>query len=353
MSASQKQSAGAAGASPAAVKASSQGLICMWHGLTMSGLCNLIRLRPAVSWKYVPRWVSIAILSIFNSLNCLLERLIYGRRIRQATITHPPVFILGHWRSGTTMLHNLMSMDPQVTFPNLYHCVNPGHFLLTENILAPLTSRFLPATRPMDNVETGWGEPQEEDIALALDCGISPYMMAAFTGRRSVYERFFDPRDMSAQELSRWKASYIRRDPYAVYQSTMHLRRTMLSENSLGPPDFSTSEEDMLYFYEKCIRTYEETKTLIPAGRLHELRFEDMEKDPLEEIRKVYHNLNLPGWERLEPKIQEKLPSLKAYRKNAFRMDRETMRAVYSRLKWVFDLYQYPCQMDDESTAGR
>lgn len=365
----------------------------MWHGLTMSGLYNLIRLRPAVSWKYVPRWVSIAILSIFNSLNCLLERLIYGRRIRQATITHPPVFILGHWRSGTTMLHNLMSMDPQVTFPNLYHCVNPGHFLLTENILAPLTSRFLPATRPMDNVETGWGEPQEEDIALALDCGISPYMMAAFTGRRSVYERFFDPRDMSPQELSRWKASflrlmkkltirsnrtivtknpghtfripvllemfpdakfvYIRRDPYAVYQSTMHLRRTMLSENSLGPTDFSTSEEDMLYFYEKCIRTYEETKTLIPAGHLYELRFEDMEKDPLGEIRKVYHNLNLPGWERLEPKIQEKLPSLKAYRKNAFRMDRETMRAVYSRLKWVFDLYQYPCQMDDESTAGR
>lgn len=89
------------------------------------------------------------------------------------------------------MLHNLMSPDPQVTFPNLYHCVNPGHFLLTENILAPLTSRFLPATRPIDNVATGWGEPQEEDIALALDCWISPYMMAAFTGRRSVYERFF------------------------------------------------------------------------------------------------------------------------------------------------------------------
>lgn len=147
------------------------------------------------------------------------------------------------------------------------------------------------------------------------------------------------------------KFVYIRRDPYAVYQSAMHLRRTMLAENSLGPPDFSTSEEDMLFFYEKCIRTYEETKSLIPAGRLHELRFEDMEQDPLEEIRKVYRNLTLDGWERVEPKIQEQLPALKAYRKNAFRMDRETMARVYSRLKWVFDLYQYPARLENATSA--
>lgn len=369
-----------------AVKASRQGLICMWHGLTLAGLLHLIRLRPRMSLSYLPRWISIALLSVVNSLYCFLERLIFGRRIARTQILHPPVFILGHWRSGTTMLHNLMSLDPQVTFPNLYQCVNPGHFLLTERILAPLTKRFLPETRPMDNVAAGWDEPQEEDIALALDCQISPYLMTAFSDRRDVYERFFDPRDMTESERALWKQSflrllqkltyrknssivtktpahtfrittllemfpdarfvYIKRNPYAVYQSTLHLRRTMFTENSFGPPDFSSNEEDTLFFYEKCIRTYEDTKALIPPGRLHEIRFEDLEQDPLGQIQKIYASLSLPGWDQVEPKIQAQVPALKAYKKNAFRMDKETMRRVHTRLKWIFNLYGYPDQID-------
>jgi len=364
----------------------------MWHGLTLAGLWRLIRLRPAFSASYLPRWATIAAASVVNSLYGLLESLIFSRRVRKVAIKRPPVFILGHWRSGTTMLHNLMTLDPNVTFPNLYHCINPGHFLLTERVVAPLTSWALPATRPMDNVPAGWNEPQEEDIALALDCGISPYLMAAFSDHREVYERFFDPRDMTPQERAVWKRSlltlmkkltfrknltivsknpghtfripallemfpdakfvYIRRDPYAVYQSTMHLRKTMFSENCLSPPGFATSEADMLYFYEKCIRTYEETKSLIPVGHLHEIRFEDLELDPLGEIRRTYQALNLPGWDQVEPKVVEQLPTLKAYKKNAFRMDRETMLRVYRRLAWVFDLYHYPTRMENETAAA-
>ena len=369
-----------------AVKASRQGLICMWHGLTVAGLCCLIRKRPRTSWRYFPRWITILFISGLNSFYGALEKLFFGGRVARTEIVHPPVFILGHWRSGTTMLHNLMSLDPQVTFPNLYQCVNPGHFLLTERILAPLTKRFLPETRPMDNIATGWDEPQEEDIALALDCLISPYLMTAFSDRREVYERFFDPRDMTESERTLWKQSflrllkkityrrnrsivtktpahtfrittllemfpdarfvYIKRDPYAVYQSTLHLRKTMFTENCLGPPEFSANEEDTLYFYEKCIRTYEETKGLIPKGRLHEIRFEDLEQDPLGQIHQIYQTLSLPGWDLVKPKIEAQLPALKAYKKNAFRMDQATMQRVQSRLQWVFDLYGYSNHLD-------
>lgn len=370
-----------------AVKSSGQGFICMWHGLCVSGLIRLIRQKPGFSLAYLPRWVSIAAASVLNSLGAAAESAIYGRRIQNTRIEHPPIFILGHWRSGTTMLHNLMALDPEVTFPNLYHCVSPGHFLLTESWVAPLTKWMLPSTRPMDNVAAGWDEPQEEDIALALDCGISPYLMTAFTHRRDVYERFFDPRDMTEQERTVWKSSLlrfmtkltirrnrtivsknpghtfripillemfpdarficIRRDPYAVYQSSMHLRRTIFSENCVSPPCFDKSESDMLDFYEKCIRTYEETKSLIPPGNLHELRFEDLEADPLNEVRKIYASLRLPRWEQVEPRLQARMPALQSYRKNAFRMDRETMLRVYDRLKWAFDLYQYPSRLHE------
>ena len=128
-------------------------------------------------------------------------------RIAQPRLAPEPVFILGHWRSGTTLLHNLMTLDSQVTYPNLYECMYPGHFLLTENVMAPLTSWLLPKTRPMDNMATSWKAALEDEIAMAIDCGISPYLMLAFHNRPDVYDRYFDPRDMTDAERSGWKKS--------------------------------------------------------------------------------------------------------------------------------------------------
>ncbi len=373
-------------------KASSQGLLCMWHGLTAGGLIRMLKHRPEFAWSHASRWASIAAVSMINSLQNAGESLVFGRKIADTNIEHPPIFILGHWRSGTTLLHNLLTLDPQFTFPNLYHCMYPGHFLLTENVVAPLTSWLLPKTRPMDNVPTSWSSPQEDEIALALDCGISPYLMLAFHGRKDVYGRFFDTRDMTVGERASWKKSllklmkkltirenksivlkspshtyriptllemfpnarfiYIYRNPYAVYRSTVHLRQTMFVENSLGPAHLESSEEDTLFYYEKCIRTYEETKSLIPQGNLHEIRFEDLEVDPLSEMADTYKTLDLPGWELVEPKVKEQLAGHESYRKNAFRMDPETMRIVAERLKWVFELYGYSNQLASVK-AGR
>jgi hypothetical protein len=253
--------------------------------------------------------------------------------------------------------------------------------------MVPLTGKLLPETRPMDNIKVTWAEPQEEDIAQALDCLISPYMLVAHYENRAMYERFFDCRDMKPHELTRWKSSlmrfmqkltlrravgivsknpghtlkiptllemfpdarfiYIKRDPYAVLKSTVHLRRTLIAQNTLGPVSMATTEDDALYFYEKTIRTYEETKGLIPPGHLYELSFEDLEVDPLGETKKIYDALQLTGWERVEPKLTEQLPSLLSYKKNAFRMDLTMMERAYSKVKWVFDLYGYPSRLND------
>ena len=104
-----------------------------------------------------------------------------------------PLFILGHWRSGTTLLHNLMALDTSFSYLNLYQSMCPGHFLLTEPIVAPLTSWCLPKTRPMDNMPLGWNVPMEDEMAVAVDCCVSPYLMAAFQDRFELYERFLEP----------------------------------------------------------------------------------------------------------------------------------------------------------------
>jgi hypothetical protein len=374
------------------VKKSSQGLLCMWHGLGIRGWLKMLQYRPPVTAQYAFRWASISALSVLTSGLNALESAVYSRRVRRTTIEKPPIFILGHWRSGTTLLHNLMCLDPELTFANLYQCMSPGHFLLTEAITPRMTSFLIPRTRPMDNVATSWHTPQEDEIALALDCGLSPYLMTAFPVRPEIYSRYFDPRDMSTEEREAWKASlmrfiqkltyrqnksvvlkspghtyriptllemfpdakfiYLHRDPYRVYSSSMHLRRTMFAENALYPSDMQGSEAEMVNLYEACIRKYEATKSLIPAGNLYELPFESLEADPLGEVAALYSNLGLPSWTSVEPLIRAELPKLAAYRKNSFQMDLATRKKIYSRLGWIFELYGYPDRLSDRDNAA-
>src|SRR5262245_6076116 len=60
---------------------------------------------------------------------------LYGSRIRRTRIEQPPLFIVGHWRTGTTLLHEWLILDPRHTCPNTYQCFEPNHFLLTEEIV--------------------------------------------------------------------------------------------------------------------------------------------------------------------------------------------------------------------------
>ncbi len=356
--------------------------VYLWHGLTVSGFIRLLALRPKLSWKYADRLLTTAFMSCVNSTLNAAESLVYGRRVQETQLQQAPIFILGHWRSGTTMLHNLITLNPQLTFLNLYQCLFPGHFLLTEKTLAPLTEPLLPKKRPMDNVEVSWKSPQEDEVALAVDSLLSPYIMPAFQGRMDVYERFLDPRDMSVNERERWKHSlitlikklslrkpgavvmkspthtyrvptllemfpnakfiYIYRDPRAVYQSTIHLRKMMFADNTLGPLRPETWSEEAIVLYEKSIRLYQESRHLIPEGNLFELQFESFEAAPLETLANLHKSLGLPGWQEAEPLVQAQVAKFSGYKKNSYRMDDATREMLETRLKWVFDLYGYP-----------
>ena len=73
--------------------------------------------------------------SVINSAFSGAQHLVFGRTIAETKIEHPPVFIIGHWRSGTTYLHQLMVMDKRFAYPNTYDCMAPSHTLLTGSVL--------------------------------------------------------------------------------------------------------------------------------------------------------------------------------------------------------------------------
>ena len=75
-----------------------------------------------------------------TALSCCQEFL-YGADVRRVTLREPPLFVLGHWRSGTTFLHDLLACDPRHSYPTTYDCFMPNHFLLTEDFVARRAAR--------------------------------------------------------------------------------------------------------------------------------------------------------------------------------------------------------------------
>src|SRR5690606_29061238 len=115
-----------------------------------------------------------------NSGLAALDRAIYGRKVAAIEITKPPLFILGHWRSGTTFLHELLIRDPEHTHFNTYQCFTPHHFVLSERWIVPRIGMFIPERRPMDNMATGWGRPFEDEFALQSLGVPTPYLSMMF-----------------------------------------------------------------------------------------------------------------------------------------------------------------------------
>ncbi|MEJ7591594.1 MAG: hypothetical protein WKF77_08600 [Planctomycetaceae bacterium] len=80
----------------ASVKASRQGVLCMWHGLGIGGWLRLLSYKPRFTAAYAFRWASISALSVLTSAQNLLESAVYGRKVTRTAIEHPPIFVLGH-----------------------------------------------------------------------------------------------------------------------------------------------------------------------------------------------------------------------------------------------------------------
>src|SRR3954451_1332696 len=100
-----------------------------FSGVTLGHWLRILRdNRFSIDPPFWPRAALITLSSLPNSLAAFAEQLIYGKQLARIEI-EAPVFILGTWRSGTTHLHNLLSIDRRFAFPNLFEVTYPLTFL--------------------------------------------------------------------------------------------------------------------------------------------------------------------------------------------------------------------------------
>lgn len=320
--------------------------------LAGSTFTNLLRLLAQnhfrVGLRGVPRILYSLTMSLLLSPLNLLEKIRF-HNVGQIRLDKAPVFIVGHWRSGTTFLHNILSHDPQFTSPTTFQTVTPGLFLGFENLVKPLVAASLPEKRPEDDVALGADLPQEEEYAMG---NLSPYAFYngwCFPRNMQRYHRYVCMDDVPPRVVEEWKRRYlfflqkvtaaghgkrlvlknpahtarirllvdmfpeakfvhIYRNPYHVYLS---MKRNIETEMTLycvqNPPDWPTLERWMVSLYQKMFDTYFRDKHLIPAGNLVEIRFEDLIERPLEVTQGIYEEVNLPGFDRARENIRHYL----------------------------------------------
>ncbi len=327
-------------------------------GITAGDWWKLLREnRFRVSPAYFHRAAFVSLLSGFNSWARRNEERRFHGKIEATGITRPPLFILGHWRSGTTHLHNLLAQDDLgFAYPNTYQVVNPHTFLTTEDANTRRFAWMIPPKRPMDNMALSFQSPQEDEFAPLLTSLLSPYLGISFPREAGRYNRYLTFENATPGEIQQWKEAFtwflkkltfkydrplllkspphtarirlllemfpdakfvhIHRHPEDVFRSFRHYYDTAMWHTYLQVPDRSLVDSEIIERYRTLYNAYFSALPLIPSGNFHEVSFRQVEEDPAGTISEIYQQLSLPGIDQALPKVRSYAATLKDYEKN-------------------------------------
>lgn len=344
---------------------------------------RLIADNGGVRSKYWRKLAKVLAISAMFAPLRVAERLWYSRsRMARVRIDADPLYIQGFARSGTTHLLNLLAQDPQFATVSTFQAMAAPMFLTGRGWLERLIAPRMPETRPMDNMEVSLQLPQEEDVALANSSRHSPAHLLSFPSRSRDFLEKYSTMRLTNDEMSQWESAYldilrrasfaqrdrrlllkspanlgrtavlrrlfpeakfvhIIRNPYVVYQSMSYMYGTMLSicqMDDADPDDVATAIRDS---YVWMMTQYMSDRKLIPSGHLTEVRYEDLEREPLKELARVYSELDLRGWEEAKERIESYLVTLEGYRKNTYEIDSATVKLVNRDWGFAVDEWGY------------
>ncbi|MGD9126066.1 MAG: sulfotransferase [Planctomycetia bacterium] len=353
-----------------------------WDGLTIGPWLSMAaKNRFSFSPACLPMVGIVSMLSVTNSTLSLAQKMVYGRKIARTKIDKHPIFIIGHWRSGTTLLHELLVLDEQHTFPDTYTCFAPSHFVLSSPVVPKMCGFLMPKQRPMDNVRAGFGRPQEDEFAIC-NLGIpSPYRKMAFPNTVPQCEEYLDLDEIPEEALRRWKQGFewflksltfktpkrivlkspphtarvkhlldmfpdarfihIVRDPYVLFPSTVNLWKRLYWDEGFHRPKYEGLEEYVFERFTQMYTAFERDRHLVPENRFAEVRYEDLVQDFPGRLKQIYGQLELDGFEAVEPKVQKYADRSKSYKTNKYEISDEIRDEIARRWRPYFEKYGY------------
>ena len=279
---------------------------------------------------------------------------------RQRPIHPEPIFIIGHWRSGTTYLHYLLAKDKQFAYCSNADAFIPGALFIGRWLTKRILAVRLPKKRPMDDVEIHPDAPQEEEFAMMLLTRYSPYHSFVFPGNfaelllanmlfphnnhdvKSEWTRRYlgylerlslryrgkqlvlkNPANTTRTKyllslFPKAKFIYLRRDPAVVKQSSLRMFTMMININKLQDYPEAQLAQDIERVHGAILEEYNSQREFIPADNLIEIEYDDFIANPLQTIKTIYDALNLSGFKTNQGEFEKFIEDQKGFKAHRY-----------------------------------
>ena len=267
-------------------------------------------------------------------------------KIAGQPLQEDPLFILGHWRSGTTFVHNVFACDKHFGYTTTYQTVFPHLVLWGQPFFKKNMAMLMPDKRPTDNMELRPDLPQEEEFALSNMMPYTYYNFWFFPERWMEYcDRFLTFEKITEEERQVFKDTflrlvkvslantggtqylsknpphtgrvrtllemfpnakfiYLKRNPYTVFESTRSFFTNTIKPLQLQDISQEQIVDNIVEAYMRLYNRYEADKLLIPEGNLVEIKFEDFDHNAFAPTKEIYGKLKLQGFNEAEADIR-------------------------------------------------
>lgn len=356
-------------------------LISPLAGTTFPNLVRVLkghRVAPRYYFKMVVTVIVISISSLFQ----WMDRVVLGRKIKNYSIKKSPLFIIGHWRSGTTALHNILSKDPDAGIVSTYQAVFPNN-LKSQWIFKTFMRIFMPAERPGDEMKISVDLPQEEEYALSNMTDRSFYHFFYFPSNyKDYYKEYvrFDKKDEDEKDI--WKLEYRRlvilallnskgrravlknpvntgriellmdlfpdadfvfmiRNPIIVYLSTKKFFGQLFPTVNLEKFNQEDISRMILDIYEQMMKDYISDRNEVGAERIIEIRYEEFAKNPMAAVQDIYHKISPGDFEGARSALEAYMEGMKNYNGYNYSISRKELNMVLPRLDFAMKNWNY------------
>ena len=357
----------------------------MQHSYLLAGISSgkLFKLLARNGFSLYPKYLFRILFliqgSLFASIFNRLEKRKLGKGLKNYSMQDDPIFIIGHWRTGTTLLHQLMALDENLITPNVFQVSAPGSFLISEKYYKPVMSKVMKPTRPMDNVKLDVSQPQEDEYALIKLTIDSPLEKMIFPKNKKYF--LLDAADFYPEKIDQWKNAFtdfckrisyttekrlllknpfhsmrislllemfpkakfihIHRHPYEVVPSTIHMWNVVGKENNLKGKFTKPKPEEVVTILDRMLIYIREKLEFVPQNAKLEIAFSELEKDAVSTIKEIYNKLELNYSQEFETSIKAWLLKEKSYKKNKYELSKAEKGMIKNRLEKHFIYYNY------------
>lgn len=332
--------------------------------------------------KYILRFLYAIVLSSITAPLRIIQKIRFHGKIKNTKITEDPIFIIGHYRTGTTYLMTLMAHDKSKGYVSNIEGYTPLFYLAFPKFTRWLIESSLPDVRPMDNVIIGADEPTEEEYTIGTFTPYGYYTGFIFPRNFDLYSKFLTF-DGMPKHREKWKKAYYYmtqlitlghggkqlflknpttsyripdilemypnakfihtyRNPYKVYSSTVKFFDEVFAIYTLQTWDKEKMKQDILDNYKLLYERLEQDLHLIPKDRLTHCKYEDFIENPAESLEKIYNKLNIDGWGEYKKDIIAYAESQKReYKPNVHNTNDDVIRRVNEHWDKMREDYGY------------